>query len=431
MLRSAPACGLVLAALVLAGCLDLERTEEGQADRALDRAERTIAAYRQGDATVQVAGRDGRPATGARLRITQAEHEFRFGSYLFLHKLPENRLPVYTERFRRLFNYATVSCYWDVVEGQRGRMYWERLDGDVALGAALGLPLKGHPLVWGADPAGAPKWLPRDPAELSAVLKRRVQETIGRYRGRVSLWDVVNEPVEGGFFAEVLGDSVFRRAFEWAREADPAARLVINEYDILSARSRNREPYLRLLRRLAAEKTPFDVVGIQGHEPRTEWFDPEVVQHTLDRYAELGKPIHITEFTTHTTGQQITGGYRRGNWTPELQAEYWREFFTVCFGHPRVEAITIWGLDDARAWLPGGGLLDEQWRPKPAYRALEELIRWRWRTQLSATAANGEFTFRGFYGEYEVEAGMPGGPAVTQRFSLRRGARNEWRVVLP
>jgi GH35 family endo-1,4-beta-xylanase len=395
---------------------------------ALARAERNIEKYRQGDAVIRVQDRDGRPVDGARLRVTQLSHEFKFGCYLSLHELPTERQPDYATRFRRLFNYATVGFYWDVVEGRRSEKYWDRVDREVAWGKGRQITLKGHPLVWGAERAGVPAWLPRKRDELSALLKQRVQQTIGRYRGRVALWDVVNEPLEGGFFEEVLGDSYIKSAFEWAREADPDARLVINEYGVLGAQSRKRAPYLSLLQRLAKERAQFDVIGIQAHEPRTEWFDPAVVSETLDRYAQLGKPIHITEFTTLTADSEITGGYRGGRWTPELQAEYWREFFTVCFGAPQVEAITVWGLDDARAWLPGGALLDEQWRPKPAYQALDQLINQRWRTLLTGVTAQGAFQIRGFYGDYEIEVEAPGALKVKQRFTLRRGAMNEWNI---
>jgi GH35 family endo-1,4-beta-xylanase len=397
-------------------------------DRALARAEQVIASHRQGEAVIRVADASGRPVDGAQLKITQVSHEFKFGCYLVLHELPADHRQDYTAHFHRLFNYATIGFYWAVVEGQRGEMYWDRVDREVAWGGEQQITLKGHPLVWGADRAGTPRWLPRQRDELSALLKQRVQQTIGRYRGRIALWDVVNEPLEGGLFEEVLGDSYIKAAFEWAREADPNARLVINEYGIFSAQSRKREPYLRLLQRLVKEQVRFDVIGIQAHELRTEWFDPAVITETLDRYAQVGKPIHITEFTTLTAGSEISGGYRRGRWTTERQAEYWREFFTVCFGHPQVEAITVWGLDDARAWLPGGTLLDGQWQPKPAYLALDRLINQQWRTRLTGVTIRGAFQMRGFYGDYEVEAQLPGGWKTTRRFTLRREAQNEWKI---
>jgi GH35 family endo-1,4-beta-xylanase len=416
--------------MALTGCHSATRTAESQASQAMARAQRMIASHRQGEAVIRVVDRDDRPVNGARLRITQAGHEFKFGCYLVFKELPVDRQPDYTAHFLRLFNYATVAFYWGSVESRRGEMYWDRADREVAWGVEHKLALKGHPLVWGAESIGPPKWLSRKPDELSAQLKQRVQETIGRYRGRITLWDVVNEPLEGGIFEEVLGDSYIKAAFEWAREADPAARLVINEYGIFSARSRKREPYLKLLERLVAEQTPFDAIGIQAHEPRTEWFDPAVVAETLDRYSHPGKPIHITEFTTQMADNRITGGYRQGQgrWTPERQAEYWREFFTICFGHPQVEAITVWGLDDARAWLAGGALLDEQWQPKPAYLALDQLINHQWRTRSTGVMAHGAFQMRGFYGDYEVEAETPDGTKITQRFALRRGAQNEWKI---
>ena len=394
----------------------------------LARAEQNILQYRQGNAIIKAQDRDGTPLTGVRLKITQLSHDFKFGCYLSLEELDPAHQELYQRQFRSLFNYATLGFYWTVLEWERGDPNWERWDREAAWALSQGIGLKGHPLVWGADAGGTPAWLPRNKQELNAIVKQHIQETMTRYQGKVKTWDVVNEPLEGGIFEDVLGKDYVKAAFQWAREADPQAQLSINENTILGAWPVNREPYLQLLSSLLAEGTPIDIIGIQAHESIREWLDPAVVTATLDRYAALGKPIHITEVTVQGGSEPITGGYRNGVWDPEQQAQYYREFFTVCFGHPQVEALTVWGLDDARVWIENCGLLDQRWQPKPAYLALDQLIDHQWHTELAGIANNGIYRLRGFYGDYLVEADLPGGPKVKQKFTLRRGAANEWTI---
>jgi GH35 family endo-1,4-beta-xylanase len=423
---------LLLAAILLLAARGVAASKaqavDEQARQALARAEQGIARYRQGDAVVKVRDHQGRLVGGARVKIRQVSHDFNFGCYLTLRGLDRMSEEQYGARFAQLFNYATVGLYWDVVEGARGGFDWQQVDREVQWGWQRKLRLKGHPLVWGYEPSGAPPWLPRHRDELAAALKEHVQATIKRYRGRVDTWDVVAEPLDGGLFEQVLGKSYIKDSFRWAREADPQARLAINEYGILGAEAQHRERYLKLLEEMIADQVDFDIIGIQGHEPRTEWFNPRVVMATLDRFSALKKPIHITELTVQGTGAAITGNYRQGEWNAEEQGRYYREFFTLCFGHPQVEAITVWGLDDARAWLAGGGLLDLQWRPKPAFAALDQLINREWRTVMEAVTMDGVIKFRGFYGDYEVEVELPGGPRLKEKFALRCGTANVWPI---
>jgi endo-1,4-beta-xylanase len=401
--------------------------EAGEA--ALARAAQNIAALRQGDAALVVFDQFGRPAPDVRLEVRQVSHAFKFGCHLYLEGLQPAEEQVYKTHFAGLFNYATFGVYWRFVEPERWAADWREAEREVEWAAGQGLRVKGHPLVWGVSWAGTPDWLPSDPDELWPLLWERVYGTVSRYRGRVHAWDVVNEPLEGGWFADALGHGYIKSAFGWARAADPDAELVVNEYGILSADSYKRDAYFALLAEMIKDGVEFDAVGIQAHEPRTEWFHPAIVAATLDRFAALGKPIHITEFGVQTDATAVTGRYLSGPWDAERQAAYFRQFYTVCFGHPQVEAITAWEFDDARAWMPGGGLLDGSWARKPAYDALARLLHEEWRTALTATTgAGGRAAFRGFYGDYELEAVFADGSRTTRRFTLARGGAPEWQV---
>jgi GH35 family endo-1,4-beta-xylanase len=229
-------------------------------------------------------------------------------------------------------------------------------------------------------------------------------------------------------------------AFYLARKTAPSKRLMLNESGIFGSgqtRHRNREKYFDLLKTLIEKGVPIDVIGIQAHA-NGEWYEPANVAGELDRYSALGKPIQITEFSAQIfnyddreTAQGVSGNYRSGVWDAEKQAEFYREFYTIAFGHPQVEAIIQWGLDDERAWLPGIGVIDKDGNPKPNYRVLDRLINERWRTNLQAEsrAAAEPIEFRGFYGTYEIEATINGRTTKT-KFDLKKKSQNEWTLRL-
>jgi GH35 family endo-1,4-beta-xylanase len=432
------AAGLIGGTLLSNACSQtrsaVRNEEAGKSARrhlALERAQQGILKHRQGEATISVVDQRGRRLDDYSLRITQLTHEFRFGCYLNFRELSTENLTIYQNGFRNLFNYATVGVYWNLIQSVASIADWNQVKPEIEWAASQGLRLKGHPLVWGSHKAGTPTWLPRTKNLLEAALKERVMESVRRQRGRITAWDVVNEPLDGGLFADIIGPEYISQTLCLAREADPQAQLLINEYGILSAQSKRREPYLKLLGKLKDENAPFDAIGIQAHEPRTEWFDPAIVTETLDQFAGLGKQIHLTEFTAPADeSARITGGYRQGTWDRRKQAEYFHEFYTICFGHPQVEAITVWGLDDERAWISNCGLLDQKWQHKTAYQALNRLLNHEWRTAFETRVARESHRMRGFYGDYQVKVTLPDKSELTRQFSLRRGESNQWQIDL-
>jgi endo-1,4-beta-xylanase len=189
-------------------------------------------------------------------------------------------------------------------------------------------------------------------------------------------------------------------------------------------------PFFKLLEDAKAAGVPFDGIGIQAHEPRTERFPLEQVQRVLDQYATLGKPLHITEFTPASGGEPITGSHRQGVWNETAQAEYAERFYRVVFGHPATMAITWWDLCDQGAWLKGGGLLRNDLSPKTAYDMLWRLIQREWKTKAEGrTDGTGAMAFRGIHGQYRVRVEF-GGRKVEAEFHLGKAGPNDWTVEL-
>jgi GH35 family endo-1,4-beta-xylanase len=373
---------------------------------------------RKSDAVIHVVDSTGKSIPQARVTVTQTAHEFLFGCniYGFDQSGSEANDAAYKQRFADMFNYATVGFYWRWYEPQRGKPNYAYTDKVVAWCAERGIRLKGHPLLWGNE-AGIPPWSPGQPAP--AIQRQRVSDIMNRYHGKIAFWEVVNEP---SHLAEPRIDEPYR----WARQIDPAAYLIVNDYMVMADGAPG---FHRLLTAAKANGVPFNGIGIQAHEPHTMRFPLDRVQAVLDRYAILGKELHITEFTPTSDGGTITGSHRSGVWDEAAQADYAVKFYRVCFAHPSVRAITWWDLSDQNSWLPGGGMLRKDMTPKPVYEQLHRLIHQEWQTCLSgATDATGRFAFRGFRGAYRVEI-EAGGATASQQFQLSRDSAHEIDVV--
>jgi len=384
----------------------------------VEEARGEIEIYRKGEAEICVV--DGqKPIQGASVSVDQISHEFLFGCNIYMFDrfkgAEENR--AYRERFLELFNYATTGFYWRSYEPVPGQPQYEYTDKVVRWCERHGIRVKGHPLLWDHE-AGRPLWA--DGEQPSAELqRRRVKEIIRRYRERIEFWEVVNEP---SHCSGIEIDEPYR----WAREADPKAKLILNDYHILAD---GHPPFFDLLRQAKMEGVPFDGIGIQAHEPRTMRFPLNQVRRVLDTYATLGKPLHITEFTPASGGQRITGSYLEGSWNEARQADYAEKFYTLCFSHPAVVAITWWDLCDRHSWLPGGGMLRSDLSAKPVYTRLWKLIHQEWHTRAKGrTDAHGCFRFRGFFGTYRARIRY-GPRSLESTLRLSRRSRRARKLV--
>ncbi len=426
--------GLLTSCTVSATSDDVSKQEA-----ALRHARANIEKHRKGDAKVRVLGRDGKPSVGAQVRIKQVSHAFRFGCYLKIDDLAPEKLAEYENHFGRLFNYAVVGNYWRVVEKEQGSKSWKWFEREIALSRKLGVRIQSAPLLWGTNRAGRPAWLPRRREEMIAALDDRIRSSISMGLDTVDDWEVVNEPLAPNrdIFSDVAGSGYIDRAFRLAREAAPSKRLMINESGVFGStagRSRNRQRYYDLAEKLIKDAVPVDIIGIQAHSVG-DWYRPADIAEQLQRFARLGKPLQITEFSVQThefdddsVPLPIAGGYKSGTWTDAKQAEIYREFYTIAFGTPEVEGITTWGLDDNRAWLPGIGLIGKNEEAKPAYKVLDSLINLEWHTDFTGTAdERGELNFRGFYGGYVIEVISDPKRPLTKAL-LDESGSNEWIV---
>ena len=128
--------------------------------------------------------------------------------------------------------------------------------------------------------------------------------------------------------------------------------------------------------------------------------------------------IHITEFTV-PENSPVLSSIHGGSFTPEAQAEFYERYFQICFSHPSVDMINLWGIGP-NTWQRGSGLLDKNYDPKPVFDVLKKLINETWRTKLTVTLGlDGATSFRGFQGDYEATVNLPNGASARTTFSIR------------
>jgi GH35 family endo-1,4-beta-xylanase len=379
--------------------------------------------HRTCQAAVTVLRPDGAPLANQELVLTQTGHKFLFGAAGFDIALVDDSLDpgkkalaeARADKFLGLFNSVTLPFYWGRFEPQRGQPATDRLLSAAGWFVERGLRVKGHPLCWHSVTAD---WLlDLTDAQILEAQLGRIQREVAGFRGLIDMWDVVNEAVIMPVFdkydngitrvCKALGRlKTLRLTFEAARAANPAATLLINDFDMSPA-------YDILIEGCLEAGLPIDVIGIQSHMHQGYW-GVEKTMRVLEQFTRFGLPIHFTE-TNLVSGRLMPpeivdlNDYQVEDWptTAEGEARQARDalqHYTTLFAHPRVEAITWWDFSDG-GWLRApAGLLRRDASVKPAYEALHRLIKDDWWTKpvRLATDARGSLQFTGFQGEYEL-----------------------------
>ena len=266
------------------------------------------------------------------------------------------------------------------------------------------IPLRGHNVFWGI-PNRVQPWLKElDDDALRAALKNHAVDVAQRYRGRVAEYDLNNEMLHGNYYAERLGTNITKEMATWMRNEDPHAALFLNDYDILTGR--RVDDYVAQIRKFLDQGVPIAGIGVQGHS-HGDTFDPVALQNALDKLAQFKLPIRVTEF--NFPGQHSKYyGKRDAQLTPEeeqAKAKALTDFYRICFAHPAVKGILMWGFWEGANWIPVSSLSRRDWSPTPAAEAYRNLVFKEWWTNTRAKAdANGHCEIRAYFGKYRLSS---------------------------
>lgn len=396
---------------------------DGRADDAPWRAAAMarIEQLRKGDLRVRVTDEAGRPLAGATVRATLQRHAFGFGTCVSMTLLEDSPdADRYRQMIPELFSCAVIEneLKWQAIRGH----HYANSDALIDWLIAAGLPTRGHVLLWPGE-----RYMPADvvvladrPDEMRRVIAEHIERTVTRYRGRLGDWDVINEPYAHHFAMDVLGAEAMADWFHQAHAADPAAKLYINDYEILESGDRLDTPHQNhfydTAKFLKDRDAPLHGVGIQGHFG-SNITSPENMLRILDRFAALGLRIKITELDVQISDEA-------------LQADYFRDVLITLFGHPAVDAIMQWGFWEGSHWIPSTAMYRRDWSLRPHGRVFLDLVHGQWRTNETVlTDANGDAVVRGFHGTYVVSATTPTGVRQVTATLETAGTRVELRAL--
>lgn len=288
----------------------------------------------------------------------------------------------------------------EIVQPQEGKFDFNLADQYVDFGQKNNMFIVGHTLIWHSQ---APKWffVDKDGKDVSRDvlierMKNHIYTVVGRYKGRVNGWDVVNEAIEddGSFrkskFYQIIGEDFIRLAFKFAHEADPKAELYYNDYSM--AKKEKRDAVVKMVKNLQSQGVKIDGIGMQGHMTMDfPTLDDE--EKSIIAFSGTGVKVMITELdltVLPSPGNKVSADvalsyeYRKQlNPYPDglpdsvAQAAHDRyaAFFKLFLKHAdKIERVTMWGLTDGQSWrnnwpVPGRTdyplLFDRNYQPKP------------------------------------------------------------------
>ena len=422
-----------------------------------------IERYRKGDAGIIVKYKDGNPISGAKLKISQKSHEFKFGANLFMLDELETKEKnkAYKEYFADVFNMATLPFYWDSTEPEKGKTRYAKdsvplyrrppIDRCIEFCEKHHIEPREHALAYERF---FPKWLyDASVPEIKIALENRYREISERYKDKIPTIEVTNEVCwedkKTAFYDE---PDYIEWCFKLAEKYFSANQLVINESGRFAWQDTARvtDRYYSYIESAILKGARIDAIGMQYHmffraekeyESTRNYYDPQNLYKCMDLYSNFGKPLQVTEVTIPA--------YSNNTEDEEIQAEILEKLYSIWFSHPNMEQIVYWNLADGYSHFPDpdpekikasqgnmslgenyfyGGLLRFDLSPKPAYHTIKNLIQNKWHTEKSlVTSCDGEASFRGFYGEYDVEIEVDG-KIINKKINLSKKGKKQFLI---
>ena len=383
--------------------------------------------HRQGSAVICVTGQDGHPVANQEITIKQKTGSVMFGTAGFetvallngdFKGIDKEHSEKRVAKMLDIFDFITLPFYWGRFEPERGKPVTKETLKAAKWLQEKGKTVKGHPLCW--HTVCAP-WLIEGDLSDEEILRlqlERIERDVTDFKGVIDIWDVINEVVIMPIFDRYDNGvtrickregqvGLVKKVFAEARQANPDAVLLINDFDMST-------DYSDLVTKLLDAGIPIDAIGLQSHMHQGIW-SKEKTDEVLERFSKFGLPLHFTEINL-VSGDLMPGHIGDLNdfipeeWpsTPEgeaRQAEQAAEFYKRLYDCPLIEAVTYWSFTDG-GWLNApAGLVAKDGRAKPAYDALYELIQKEWLTRefRAKTNEQGKIEVSGFRGIYTAE----------------------------
>lgn len=268
---------------------------------------------------------------------------------------------------------------FSLIEPRRNEFNWTRADDLVNFARRNNMKIRGHNLVWHAQSEWASK-LDAGRDEMIAVMRNHIHAVVGRYKGKIYEWDVVNEAIDDGngflrdtFWKKNIGDDYIDLAFRFAHEADPGALLFYNDYSGEDMGAKSDKIY-QLVSGMLKRGIPLHGVGLQCHFVSGA-INAADIDKNIKRLAALGLKVSITEL-------DIRMPLPANSAMLEQQGKEYQALMTVFLNNPDCcTSFLTWGITDKSSWIPyffkgwGAALpIDENYKAKPAYSGLKNAL---------------------------------------------------------
>jgi len=388
-------------------------------------AKKRIQNVRRKEAEILVV-RNGLPIENAEVSFRMKNHQFLFGAVSYPHGKfgHEGKEERFTELFTRLLNYTMAPFHWRWYEPKKGE-YNEPYTGNLVRWAdENGLKKKLHALIWHEL---CPDWV--TDGNVEREMDNRIRHLMEVYGDSFDFFDLANETTVNDQFDNPVSRWVKRKGplemmkfgTKLVRSYRPDAKLLYGDWNV------HKEEYFDFLRQMREADVDIDILGMQSHMHRDLWTEEETLR-VMDRAAEFGWPIHFPECSV-ISGKPVgylsyeAGAVNRFTETEEdawWQADFTKNFYTLVFSHPAVEALSWFDFTDHR-WLGApAGLVDDDLNPKPVYGALYDLIHREWHSDADlTTGTSGLARTKLFCGTYEITVRGGGVTKTIQQDILR------------
>lgn len=296
----------------------------------------------------------------------------------------------YGKLITKEYNVITMdaSQKFEIIHPKKGVYDFSEADEIINFAEANDMKVRGHTLVWHRQ---LPNWLLETKwtkNELIEILRDHIHTVVGRYKGRIYTWDVVNEAqsdiygLRNSIWKKIIGPEYIDLAFRFAREADPDVLLFYNDYMAENMGRKSNKVY-DLVKNMIKNNVPINGVGLQSHY-LISFVEPKMdeVKANMERLINLGLEVHITEMDVSILSiwpfKVTPKNLRR-------QAEIYSNMLELCLSIDKCNTFIIWGLTDKYSWIPqeshgcfrSGLIFNPNYQPKPAYDSMYNLLKER------------------------------------------------------
>ena len=359
----------------------------------LSQARANIEEIRKGKLDLTVLGANGKPLANANVRVTLARPAFRWGTAVTAALINAEAAEgmKYREVLAREFNAVVFEndLKWNGGTAPPAADTLRALDWL----RAHNFDVRGHNLVWGSD-----QYLPADlkaapVPEKWPLIAKHIEAYVNATKGKVYVWDVVNEAVTNTALWEQIGWEKFAESYKLAKKADPNALLAYNEYNIYNAD--HRRTAIARVKLLQSMGAPVDIFGDQSHFGNPEPSARAIWDGWNEVAKETGLPIELTE-------------YDFGSLDDAMYGDQIEDTMTLAFGNPNIRAFVMWGFWEGAHWRAseGGAIVRKDFSYREPMKRYHRLVHETWTTDaVVKTDASGTVSLPAFYGTYRITSG--------------------------